>query len=244
MEAIEYEAMHTQEQRFWWYRALHEITIARLQNLALPSHFRALDAGCGTGGLLKHIRRVFPRADLVGLEHHRAAIQHLKHLDSTLIVNGNINTLPFINHHFDVITLTDVLYHNKIEPRLCLKECLRVLKPGGHLLVNVAAYPWMLSNHDKQVHTRERYTAKKLRQQLQENGFRIHQTGYWNSLLFPLMAAHRLTSGKARQHSDVAQLPDWQNKLFYHIIRCEQFLQQHHIHIPFGGSAWAWAIKP
>lgn len=244
MEPIEYEAMHAQEQRFWWYRALHDIILSRLQTLGLSPSFRLLDAGCGTGGLLKKIRGSFPQADLFGLEYHPAGIQHLQHLKQTQIVNGNVNQLPFASNHFDVITLTDVLYHINIDPHRCLQECFRVLKPGGHLLVNVAAYPWMLSSHDKQVHTRERYTANKLRQQLGKSGFLIHRAGYWNSLLFPLMVVHRLTIGKTREHSDVEDLPDWQNNFFYHIIHFEQFLQRYHIHIPFGGSAWAWAIKP
>jgi len=244
MEPIEYEAMHTQEQRFWWYRALHEIIVSRLQMLELSPSCRLLDAGCGTGGLLKKIRASFPRAQLVGLEYHTAGIQYLRHFEHAQVVNGNINKLPFADHYFDVITLTDVLYHSNIDPRGCLQECLRVLKPGGHLLVNVAAYPWMLSNHDKQVHTRERYTARKLRQQLQENGFNVRHAGYWNSLLFPLMVAHRLTAGKIKQQSDVEELPEWQNNFLYRVIHFEQYLQQHHIHIPFGGSAWAWAIKP
>jgi SAM-dependent methyltransferase len=244
MEPIEYEAMHNQEHRFWWYRALHNIMVSRLQTLELPTTFRLLDAGCGTGGMLKKIRSSFPQADLVGLEYHSAGIQYLRQLERTTIINGDINKLPFVDDTFDVITLTDVLYHINIDPHFCLQECRRVLKPGGHLLANVAAYQWMFSRHDKQVHTRERYTASQLRQQLQQNGFEIHHAGYWNSLLFPLMVVHRLTAGKIKQQSDVENLPDWQNRFFYRIIHLEQFLQQHRIHIPFGGSAWAWARKP
>lgn len=244
MEPIEYEAMHAQEHRFWWYRALHEIIVSRLQAMSLPASFRLLDAGCGTGGALNKVRSSFPQADLVGLEYHRVGIQYLQRIENTKIVNGNINQLPFANNYFDVITLTDVIYHINIDPHRCLQECLRVLKPGGCLLINVAAYPWMLSRHDKQVHTRERYTASKLRQQLRESGFQIRHTGYWNSLLFPLMVIHRLSAGKIKKQSDVEEIPNWQNNFFYHIIHFEQFLQQHHIHIPFGGSAWAWAIKP
>jgi len=244
MEPIEYEAMHAQEHRFWWYRALHEIILSRLQRMELPPSFRLLDAGCGTGGVLKKIRSSFSQADLIGLEYHTAGIQHLQPIERTHIINGNVNQLPFASHHFDVITLTDVLYHINIDPRRCLRECERVLKPGGQLIINVPAYQWMFSRHDKQVHTRERYTASKLRQQLQESGFQIRHVGYWNSLLFPLMVVHRLTAGKTKKHSDVEELPDWQNNFLYRIIHLEQFLQQHHIHIPFGGSVWAWAIKP
>jgi len=244
MEPIEYEVMHAQEQRFWWYRALHDITVSRLQTLGLPPSFCLLDAGCGTGGALKKIRAFFPGADLVGLEYHTTSIQYLRHLERTKIINGNINQMPCANDHFDVITLTDVLYHANINPSRCLQECFRVLKPGGHLIINVPAYQWMFSGHDKQVHSRERYTAGKLGRQLQENGFQICRVGYWNSLLFPLMAAYRLTAGKVKKHSDVEELPNWQNNFLYRIIRLEQFLQQHHIHLPFGGSVWAWAIKP
>lgn len=244
MEANEYEAMYQQEQHFWWYRALHEIILSRLQGLALPAEFRLLDAGCGTGGLLRRVRSAFPEARLCGLEFHSAGIEHLKQLDKVRIINGNLNQLPLADASFDVITLTDVLYHLNIQPQQCLRECYRVLAPGGHLLVNVAAYQWMYASHDKQVHTRERYNARQLRQQLGEAGFTLRHCGYWNSLLFPLMVIHRLTAGQVQQHSDVEQVPGWQNKLFYRIIRSEQFLQQHHIHLPFGGSVWAWASKP
>lgn len=244
MEAIEYEAMHTQEQRLWWYRALHEIIIARLRSLSLPNQFQLLDAGCGTGGLLGKIQQTFPQASLFGLEYHPEGIRRLKQLQQISVIRGDINVLPLRSSSFDVITLTDVLYHLKIDPRLCLEECFRILKPGGHLLVNVAAYQWMLSTHDRQVHTRERYTARYLRQQLQDSGFIVQHSGYWNSFLFLPMLLHRLTIGKLKDHSDVERLPDWLEKIFYRILHSEQTLQQHQLHIPFGGSAWAWATKP
>jgi len=198
--------------------------------------------------LLKHILCQSPDYQLTGLEYNQAGLRYLQQLQqqhpNLSISNGNVNKLPFNDKSFDAITLNDVLYHTNIQPHDCLSECLRVLKPKGHLLVNVAAYNWMTSTHDKQVHTRERYTTTKLRQQLLQAGFIVQKASYWNSLLFPLMALHRLTAGKIKQSSDVETLPDWQDKLFYRMIRAEQSLQQHGIFIPFGGSAWAWASKP
>lgn len=243
MESIEYQAMQSQEQDFWWYRALHNIIIDRLQRMELPDDAQLLDAGCGTGGLLRRLHQAFPAFDFTGLEYHAEGIRQLKTLTNTTIVNGDINTLPFVDNCFNVITLIDVLYHKNIRPRDCLTECRRILKPGGHLLINVCAYNWMHSTHDKQVHTRERYTATRCKEQLIDAGFYLHRVGYWNSLLFPLMAIHRLTSGKLKESSDVESLASWQNKLFYHVIRHEQFLQRHHVHLPFGGSVWAWASK-
>lgn len=243
MELVEYQAMHAQEQHFWWYRALHEIIINRLQNLALPQDAQLLDAGCGTGGLLQKIHHVFPALNLTGLEYHSEAVRYLKKLTGITVINGTVNAMPFPDNHFDAITLTDVLYHTNIHPQQCLAECLRILKPGGSLLLNVSAYNWMHSTHDKQVHTRERYTAKRCKQQLLDAGFQVQHVGYWNSLLFPLMAFHRLTTGRLKQGSDVETLSAWQDNLLYRVIHCEQFLQAHHVHLPFGGSVWARASK-
>lgn len=244
MEPVEYQAMHALEQQFWWYRALHSIILERLQQLHLPNNATLLDAGCGTGGLLQKLRSAFPTLNLIGLEYHPTGIALLKQLSNIPIVNGNINTLPFADGSIDIITLTDVLYHQNINPQMCLAECWRVLKPHGAILVNVSAYNWMQSAHDRQVHTRERYTATSLCNQLENAGFIVGHVGYWNSLLFPLMALHRLTAGRMKSGSDVETLPAWLDNLLFRIIRCEQFLQRHHLHLPFGGSVWARATKP
>jgi SAM-dependent methyltransferase len=243
MELIEYQAMQMQEQHLWWYRSLHDVLLDRLQSLSPVRQARLLDAGCGTGGFMRKARQAFPALELTGLEYHSDAIRYLHNLSGITIVNGSVNRMPFADNSFDIITLTDVLYHQNIQPALCLSECLRILKPQGHLLVHVPAYNWMQSAHDRQVHTRERYTASRCRQQLQAAGFKLRHVGYWNSLLFPLMALHRLTTGKLTAGSDVKPMTEWQNNLLYRVIHCEQFLQRHHIHLPFGGSVWAWAIK-
>jgi len=243
MEVIEYQSMHAQEEHFWWYRALHNIIVDRVQQLSLPAHARLLDAGCGTGGLLRKLHQAFPDYQLTGLEYHAEGLRYLCALPDINIINGNVNSMPFANNHFDAVTLTDVLYHENIRPHDCLSECFRILKPQGHLLINVSAYNWMRSTHDKQVHTRERYTAKRCKEQLLEAGFQLCHVGYWNSLLFPLMALHRITSGKIKQTSDVESLSHWQDNLFYRVIHTEQYLQRHHVHLPFGGSVWAWASK-
>lgn len=243
MEAVEYESMHKLENSFWWYRALHDILLDRISRMNLPKHARVLDAGCGTGGLLQKLHDTFPAYELTGLEYHPEGLRHLHELAGMAIVNGDVNTLPFPDNYFDAITLTDVLYHKNVQPDRCLPECFRVLKSRGQLLVNVSAYSWMYSAHDKHVHTRERYTASSCKQQLLAAGFTIQHVGYWNSLLFPLMALHRLTTGQLKENSDIETLVGWQDNLLYRIIHCEKFLQRNHIHLPFGGSVWAWAIK-
>lgn len=244
METIEYQAMFDQEQRFWWYRALHNITLDRIQQLQLPADSRLLDAGCGTGGLLQKLHGRFPTMQLTGLEYNPAGLALIQVPAGIDVVSGNVNAMPFPDDYFDVIVMNDVLYHRSVKPADCLAECRRILKPGGTLLVNVSAYNWMRSAHDRQVHTRERYTAHTLGKQLSGAGLHIWQLGYWNSLLFPLMALHRLTLGRLKTGSDVESLPAWLDNLFFRIIQCEAVLQRYHIYLPFGGSVWARTSKP
>jgi SAM-dependent methyltransferase len=243
MEAIEYETMHQLESSFWWYRALHNIILDRIDRMHLPATTRLLDAGCGTGGFLQKLHQAFPAYQLTGLEYHAEGMRHLRELSNMTIINGNVNHMPFPDNSFDALTLTDVLYHKNIDPDKCLSECFRVLVPQGHLLINVSAYNWMRSAHDKHVHTRERYTAGHCKQQLLRAGFKIQHVGYWNSLLFPLMVIHRMTTGQLKEASDIETLASWHDNLLYRIIHSEQFLQRNHIHLPFGGSVWAWATK-
>src|SRR6478672_8830430 len=52
MEPAEYDRMDAAESSMWWYRALHRRLIAALADAGGA----VLDAGCGTGGLLAHLR--------------------------------------------------------------------------------------------------------------------------------------------------------------------------------------------
>ena len=72
-----------------------------------------------------------------------------------------------------------------------LAELRRVLRPGGRLVINMPAYMWLASAHDRQVHNARRYTAGQLRSMLLAAGFHRLRVGYWNSLLLPLMIAQR-----------------------------------------------------
>lgn len=93
-----------------------------------------LDAGCGLG----HFARACERAGaaVVGVER-----------DMTLLLNGRLYTgfqrvvradvcgLPFTANSFDWILSNQVIEHVE-EPGELLDESLRVLRPGGHLLIS------------------------------------------------------------------------------------------------------------
>lgn len=237
MEAAEYQAMAALEEHFWWYRAMHRAASARLERYVPADNLhRLLDAGCGTGGFLRHWQQM-RNTQAVGVDFCDAACNNAKQITRYPIVQGSVDALPFAEQSFDVITSHDVLYHRAVNEAAALNEWQRCLRPGGYLSVQVAAYEWLRSAHDEQVHGARRYTETQLTNRLKQHGFEIVASGYWNSLLFPVMAITRLLN-KKEQHSDVKPLPAVLNNCLYQILDTERRIQ---LRLPFGGTTWAIA---
>jgi SAM-dependent methyltransferase len=244
MERSEYDRMAALEDTMWWYRALHDGLIERLDRLALSPEARVLDAGCGTGGLLRRLGQAAPRMERVGVEYDTVAVEIAGSKSGAPVYHGSVNGLPFPGDHFDAVLSADVLCHANVDEKAALSEFLRCLKPGGSLLLNLPAYEWMKSSHDAHVQNVRRYTAGGARRLAQATGFRIEGLGYWNSLLFPVMVLHRLFRGRVKAESDVQAFPPWQDRLFYAIAAFERRLARRGFRLPFGGSVWVWAVKP
>lgn len=244
MEHEQYALMNALEGQFWWYQALHADLHDALVALDLPRDAVLLDAGCGTGGLLRGLERLAPGWSLVGVEREPVALVPARRKTHAALVRGSIDALPFPSESFHAIVSADVVYHDGVDEPAALAELWRCLRPGGRLLLNLPAYEWMRSAHDAHVHGARRYRASGLRRRLAAAGFVDLRVGYRNSLLFPLMAAHRLTSGRRAVASDVRPLPPWLDQLLRAVTRGERALRRASLRLPFGGSVFAVAARP
>lgn len=243
MEREEYRRMAELEAAMWWYRALHAHLASHLAALGLPGGGRLLDAGCGTGGLLRYLKDALPALALEGVEFDPEAAALAREKSGLPVTVGSVNALPYASAGFDAIVSADVLCHAGVQPAQAWAEFLRCLKPGGWLLLNLPAYGWMASAHDRHVHNARRFTAGAARADALAAGFAPVRAGYWNSLLFPLMLLHRLTSG-AKQTSDVQAYPPWLDRSLFAVTALERRLHGMNIRLPFGGSVWILARKP
>ena len=237
MEPAEYDLMDAAEDRMWWYRALHTRLLAELADV----HGDVLDAGCGTGGLLARLRLTRPDLRLIGLDWAEPACRRAGVKSGVQIVRGSGNALPFVDACFDAVIAADLLCHQAVDPGRALSELNRVLRPGGRLVVNMPAYAWLLSAHDRQVHNVRRQTAGQLAAMLREAGFRRVRTRYWNGLLLPLMVVQRKLLARDAASSDVAAFQPWLNVTLHAMTEIERRLP---FAVPAGGSVLATAERP
>jgi SAM-dependent methyltransferase len=237
MEAGEYDLMDAVEARMWWYRALH----LRLLDALRPVRGLVLDAGCGTGGFLDRLRLERPDLERVGLEWAAAAAVRAAAKAAARVACGSVNQMPFGAGTFDAVVLADVLCHGAVEPATALDEVRRVLRPGGRVVVNMPAYRWLMSAHDRRVHNTRRQTAGETAAMLRAAGFRDVRSRYWNGLLLPLMIAQRKLLSRGEVASDVALFPPWLDAMLFGITRLEHALP---VTMPAGGSVLAIAENP
>lgn len=244
MDIVEYERMDAAEDQLWWYQALHHYLLDAFASAALPPAGPVLDAGCGTGGLLRALATICPDRARFGLERFDQAANRARAKSAATIVQGTVNALPFDANRFAAVFSADVLYHRAVDPKAALAEASRCLLPGGALFVNVPAFQWLSSYHDQRVHGALRFSRSQLTGLLNDAGFARVQVRYWNSLLFPVMVARRLRPARPDAPSDVAQLPAFTNSALRAVVAFERSLVRLGIRFPAGGSLIAIAFKP
>jgi ubiquinone/menaquinone biosynthesis C-methylase UbiE len=127
--------MDAAEDRLWWYRALHAQLLDAFGQTALPPGAAVLDAGCGTGGLLKRLGAIAPERTRIGLDHEAVAATRAVRKSGAKVVLGSVDALPFADASFGAIFSADVLYHREVDPLRAAREAYRCLMPEGMLVV-------------------------------------------------------------------------------------------------------------
>ena len=128
MISLLYDTYYSQKGK-WFHKLLFLPVKGLLRSLPKIKNSKLLDVGCGDGKFLKYVKQngVIP----YGVDPHR------KQADNELnILNKDIFDAKFEADFFDVITLNNVLEH-LTDIYGVLKECKRVLKHGGKLIINI-----------------------------------------------------------------------------------------------------------
>jgi ubiquinone/menaquinone biosynthesis C-methylase UbiE len=139
-------------------RKIEFITTVATLNKMMPIHAKILDVGAGTGIYSFHYAD--QNHEVVAVDITPKHIETIKAKCSQLELNmeayiGNaVDLSRFDSDTFDLVLCFGPMYHltNLDDRNDCIKECLRVLKPGGHLAIayiNKYSILPMLATRDK-----------------------------------------------------------------------------------------------
>jgi SAM-dependent methyltransferase len=251
----EYDAMARAETRHWWYRALHELLVRILsrRDLAPGPRPRVLDAGCGTGGVLRVLREHLAPSYLGGFDLSADALR----LASAAVPTADVYRSDLCDPELhvgalDLVVSLDALYIPGFERAGAgLGRIVARLRAGGVFVLHVPAYDWLYSEHDVALHTSERYTRPRVRRLLARLGLEPVLLTYRLCPFLPLVVATRLPRLVRRRRfdpsarSELHRLPSPAvNASLLAVARAENALVARGVRLPFGSSVLAAARKP
>ena len=242
MERAVFDRMAELDQEHWWFLARRRILDELIDRVVRPPvQARVLEVGCGTGHNLPMLGR-FGSVDACELD--RSARTLASKRLGRKVKDARLPDLSmFERNGYDMVALLDVLEHVPDDIG-SLRAIHRRLKPGGALLLTVPANPWMWSAHDVAHHHFRRYTRAGLSRLFMQAGFEVQLLSYFNSLLFPPIAAARLLHKAAGRDSADDALPGAKiNGLLNTVFGLEAGLIGR-LPMPFGVSLAAVVRRP
>lgn len=190
MEQHYYAEYRAVEERHWWFLGRRTILLSLLDRHvpAGDPAKRVLDVGCGTGAMLQQLDR-YGTVDGVDADQDAVRFCQDRGIDRVrLLENG---ALPWDSGTFDLVTALDVIEHIDDDSAM-LAEIHRVLRPGGTFLLTVPAFQALWGAQDEISHHKRRYRAGQVRTRLEQAGLQLDRLSYFNTLLFPPIAAVRV----------------------------------------------------
>jgi SAM-dependent methyltransferase len=239
------EATARAERDHFWFRGFRRF-IAPLVEEAVRGRRTAtiLDCGCGTGHNLAMLRQ-FGRA--AGIDLTWTGLAYARAGGERAIAQATAAHLPFADARFDVVTSFDVIYALDDQTEAAaLREMFRVLRPGGFLVLNVAAMDLLKGNHSVLAHEVRRYSRATLTARLTGAGFEIRRMSYTNAAILPVVAAVRLlqrASGHQESQQEISIPPAPVNAALAAALAVEAALIRV-VDMPFGSSLMALARRP
>jgi len=103
----------------------------------LPAGGSLLDGGCAAGMFVKMASERGFKA--TGCDYSSSALDYAKEIFGLDLIRAEVQDLPVPDESFDMVTLLHVFEHFS-DPIKALREIRRVLKPGGHLLIETVNY--------------------------------------------------------------------------------------------------------
>ncbi len=169
---------------------------------------KILEIGCGRGFYLKSFRKLFPEAEIVGVDKNKKYLAQIR-VKGIKLIEADAQKLPLADNYFENVVASEILEHVDDDKKV-LEEIWRVLKNGGKTMITVpnANYPllwdplnWFLkkcfNTHISSkvwwlagiwADHRRLYTKKKIEDKIKKTGFKIEKS--WSATHYCLPFSH------------------------------------------------------
>ena len=217
----------------FWMKARMRVLIGLLTGNNYHGVF--LDIGCGSGQTMVEIEAAV-KCRIDGADLDEKLLLKAPRIKGKLMILDVMDEHPSLSEKYDLILLLDVLEHVNNDTEF-LKNTMRLLKPGGVIIINVPALQSMYSRYDSQVGHKRRYTILTLRGAAEAAGLTTLTGQYWGITMVPLLLLRKLALIFVRKKSIIktgfSEPSERVGQLLNAICRIEHGLQ---IPQPFGTS--------
>jgi SAM-dependent methyltransferase len=228
---------------FWYHGFRSYLLPVFAQAVAGKSHARILDVGCGTGYNLSLLAR---HGDVTGLDLNARGLAHARAMGHPLVLADSAR-LPFAGGSFDLVTSFDMMQCIPTD-REAVREMARVAKPGGVIVISMAALEILHGDHSEAWQEYRRYTRASARALAEQAGLRVERVSFMFAALFPLLLVSRGVQRLTRRFRDVRDDTDITipaapvNAILSGLLRVEAALSRR-IGMPVGSSVLVVARK-
>jgi SAM-dependent methyltransferase len=233
------------EATHFWFRGFREFLTPVIRDLSRGRRdLRIIDCGCGTGHNLRLLRSY---GRVVGFDLNDGGVA-MTRASGAPVVRGDVACAPFASGFFDIATSFDVM--QCIEPdAAAVREMARLVRPGGAVVVTMAALELLRGDHSVSWQEVRRYTPAMARQLFDQAGLRVERVSFLFGSLFPLMLTVRMAQRLLRPFrtyrpdTDIAVPSAPVNGLLTAVVTAEAWVARR-VPMPVGSSLLVVGRKP
>jgi ubiquinone/menaquinone biosynthesis C-methylase UbiE len=233
------------EARHFWFRGFRGFVAPAMAAVADGRQgLRLLDCGCGTGG---NLALLAPYGRAVGFDLSEGGLS-MARSDGRVVAKADITQSPFLADSVDVVTSFDVLQCVQDDVS-AVREMARVVRPGGMVVLTLAALDVLSGDHGEVWGEVRRYTPARARVLVEQAGLRVERVQFMFATLLPLMLAVRAMQRLSRPFRRVRDDSDIRvplapiNQALSYLVRGEAAVARY-VPSPFGSSLLVVARKP
>jgi SAM-dependent methyltransferase len=233
------------EATHFWFRGFREFLTPVIRDLSRGRQdLRIIDCGCGTGYNLRLLRSY---GRVVGFDLDEGGVA-MTRASGGAVVRGDLAQAPFASGLFDIATSFDVMQCLERDAA-AVREMARLVRPGGAVVVTMAALELLRGDHSVSWQEVRRYTPASARELFTQAGLRVERVSFLFGSLFPVMLMVRMVQRLLRPFrtyrpdTDIAVPSAPVNGLLTAVVMAEARMARH-VSMPVGSSLLVVGTKP